>query len=56
MHFAHLLYITKYAKMLVRYERKCCYQKQSDGFGKLRWIFTIPILMGEPCLTGVSLF
>jgi len=29
---------------------------QSDGFGKLRWIFTIPILMGEPCHTGVSLF
>ena len=31
------------------------YGKQSDGFGKLHRTFTFPILMGEPCHTGVSL-
>jgi len=31
-------------------------KKQADGFGKLHWNFTIPILMGEPCHTGSNEF
>jgi len=31
-------------------------RKQSDGFGKLHWNFTIPILMGESHHASVSLF
>ena len=32
-----------------------CRKKQVDGSGKLHRTFTFPILMGEPCHTGVSL-
>ena len=48
--------LRRYAKMLVLYERFCQFQKQTDGFGKLRWYFSQSHSYEQNHLWDVSLF